>query len=243
MIINFPTGLYKNVLPSKPEDRGNVTYVISNNEPPRTGVLFPKIPYGIEIKPRIPKMSAVILRDAVGSLVFSVSKATKSLTGDNIRQFETGQVLDFDDVEAKEIAPMLVSDKTEVRHDVTAINYDKIGVTVDEQHKIAGLSYSVHQSLIKKLNAAKRQRADAEEVVSSSQKLINETIRTIDALVVVDNNSAVTDTDVSDLIDKLKLKRDAEIVIRDAAVRNAETFAEQAEKIVSELRHVATVVK
>lgn len=243
MIINFPTGLYKNVLPSKPEDRGNVTYTISNDDPPRSGVLFPKIPRGIQIKPRIPKMSAVVLRDAVGSLVFSVSKATKSLTSDNIRQFETGQVLNFDDVEVKEITPMLVNEKTEVRHDVTAINYDKIGVTADEQHKIADLSYSVYQSLIKELNATKRQRADAEEVVSSSQKLINETTRTIDALTVVDSNSVVTDTDISHLIDKLKLKRDAEIIVRDAAVINADTFAGQAEKLVNELRHVATVVK
>lgn len=243
MIINFPTGLYKSVLPSKPADRGNITYTISNNDPPKSGVLFPKIPVGIQTKPRIPKISAMVLRDAVGSLVFSISKATKSLTSDNIRQFEVGQVLDFDDSDIKEILPMLVSEKTEVRHDITAINYDKIGITVDEQQSITDLSYSIHQLLIEKLNTMKRQRADAEETISASQKLINETTRTIDALTVIDDNSTVTSTEVSHLIDKLRLKQDSEIVIRDAAVENANTYANQAETIVNELRRIATVVK
>jgi len=243
MIINFPTGLYKNVLPSGPADRGNVTYTISNTDPPRSGSLFPKIPFGIQTKLKVPKIDTIVLRGAVGSLIFSVSKATKSLTSDNIRQFETGQVLDFDDVDTKEILPMLVDEKTEVRHDITAINYSKIGVTADEQSTITNLSYSIYQSLTMRLNDIKRKRADAEEIISSNQKLISEIIRTINALTVIDDNSVTTNTDVIDLIDKLKLKHDTKIAVRDAATIDANKFAGQAQKLVDELRNVATVVK
>ena len=243
MIINSPTGLYKNALPSKPADRGNVTYTISNTDPPRSGALFPQIPLGIQTKFRVPKINTIVLRDAVGLLVFSVSKATKSLTSDNIRQFETGQVLDFDNVVAKEILPMFVDKKTEVRHDVTAINYDKIGVTANEQSIIANLSYSTHQSLTKQLNDIKRKRANAEETISSNQKLINEIVRTVNALMVINDNSTTTDTDLVDLIDKLKLERDAKIIVRDSATISANELAGQAQKLVDELRNVATVVK
>lgn len=42
MIINYPTGFYKSVLPPAPESNGNFTYTISNEIPPRGSLFFLK---------------------------------------------------------------------------------------------------------------------------------------------------------------------------------------------------------
>jgi len=42
MIINYPTGFYRSVLPPAPESKGNITYTISNEAPPRGSLFFLK---------------------------------------------------------------------------------------------------------------------------------------------------------------------------------------------------------
>jgi hypothetical protein len=39
MLLNFPSGFYRTLLPPAPDNKGNVTYTISGEEPPR-GILF-----------------------------------------------------------------------------------------------------------------------------------------------------------------------------------------------------------
>lgn len=43
MILNFPSGFYRTVLPPAPGNKGNVTFTISNNVPPRGALFFLKM--------------------------------------------------------------------------------------------------------------------------------------------------------------------------------------------------------
>jgi hypothetical protein len=45
MIINYPTGFYKSILPPAPSANGNITSTISNNPPPRGTLFFFKITF------------------------------------------------------------------------------------------------------------------------------------------------------------------------------------------------------
>lgn len=244
MIVQFPTGLYRTVLPSEPDDSGNITFTISNSSPPRTNLLFPKVPRGIvDRKRNVVSLDPVQRREFLGELVFSVSRSDKTEEGNNARQFEIGQILEFSDTPLQTLDPMYVADETETRHDTNLFDYDAIGLDEDEQRLIADNSVKVQQRLTDELNIARSNRSDAEEIVNIKQKLINETNRNINALEVIVTNSDDVDPDVSALIEKLTAKRDAAIADRDVAIDNANTYASEASRLLDELRTVATVVK
>jgi len=242
VIIKFPTGLYD--LPVAPSDNRSVTFTISNEEPPRTNLIFPKIPPGIVDRKRTPKtITLVERRGSVGDLIFSVSRAARIKEGNNAQQFETGQILSFGDVPLLSLDPMLVSEKTETQHDLNRFDYSSLGVTAEEQQLIANSSISTHNALVDRLNDLKRQRADAEIIVNSQQKIINEATRNIEALEIIADSSAETSDDVLSLIGKLKLKRQEAFTARNAASALANMVAIEADEVVSELRTVATVLK
>lgn len=241
MIIRFPTGLYRSVLPSAPGDGGNVTFTISNSTPPRTNLLFPKIPVALVDRGRsvaIPPTQQD-LRPYYGELAFSVSSARRKAVGSNSRQFEIGQILDFGTVDSKVTEPMLVSPVTQTQHNNNLLDYDALGLSADDQAVLAAESMRVHDELTALLNSQKSGRADAEVEVNAQQKVINDLNRTISALEVVAANSA----DVAALLAKLQARRDAAFLARDAAITKANEFAAAAELTLGSLRAVAVVVK
>ncbi len=241
MIINFPTGLYRDVLPVSPQDKGNVTFTISNTTPPRTNLIFPKIPAGLVDRGRDkPKPTTPLEnRKYLGDLIFSVSSSRRRVVGNSSKQFEIGQVLEFEGSGVQTVEPMLVSQVTEIQHNNNVFDYDALGVTEDEQAAIAEASLKTHSDLTDQLNKLKQQRSDAEIDVNTQQKLINETNRTIKALEVIAKSSK----DVVDLINKLKKKRAEAIATRDKAIEAANQYAADAEAVLVQLRAVAAVLK
>jgi hypothetical protein len=240
MIIKFPTGLYRDVLPINPQDSGNITFTISNTSPPRTNLLFPKIPAGLIVRSENRPVNDLINnRKFLGDLIFSVSSTKRQIAGNNSRQFEIGQVLDFSNQETKSVEPMVVNPITEIQHNTNIFDYETLGITEAEQAIIATESLLRYDSLSTELNDLKRKRADTEVVINTQQKVINETNRTINGLAIV----AETSDDVKALVVKLTKKRDAAYAIRDQAITDANTYAIQSEDILNQLRAVAVVVK
>lgn len=243
MIVKFPTGLYSNVLPQQPQDSGNVTFTISNSPPPRTNLVFPKIPPGIVDRRRLPRDPDILRRrDVIGDLVFTISQSRRDSEGSNNKVFETGQILEFTDAPLKALDPMLVSPKTETQHNVNRINYEPLGVDAEEQQTISDASLITQKNLADELNIVRQQRKNAEEIVTTNQKIINDANRTIDALVVIQNQTPTTDSDVDELIAKLEKKKDDAFKARDAASEAANALAAEATRIQDEIRTVSTVL-
>jgi hypothetical protein len=241
VIVKFPTGLYRDVLPVNPQDRGNVTFTISNTTPPRTNLVFPKIPVGLVDRGRDKPEPITPLdnRKYLGDLIFSISSSRRRAVGSNSKQFEIGQVLEFEESDTAAVEPMLVSAVTEIQHNNNIFDYDALGVTEEEQATIAMASLKTHSDLTDQLNKLKQQRADAEVDINLQQKLINETNRTIKALEVIAKSSS----DVADLITKLKKKRAEATAARDKAIEAANGYAADAEAVLVQLRAVAMVLK
>lgn len=243
MIVKFPTGLYSNILPTEPGDGGNVTYTISNDPPPRTNLVFPKIPPGIVDRRKTPRDPDVLRRRSViGDLAFTVSQSRRDTEGSDDKVFETGQILEFSDGPLKSLDPMLVDKTTETQHDVVRINYEPLDVDADEQQLISDTSLAAHKELSDQLNLVRQQRKNAEQVVVTNQKIINDSNRTIKALNVIQSQSPTTDSDVDDLIAKLEQKKNDAFVARDQATETANTLAAEASRLQDELRTVSTVL-
>jgi molecular chaperone GrpE (heat shock protein) len=249
MIINYPTGLYSTVLP-KGQEAGNVTYLISNTIPPRSDLLFPKVPIGIvEKKFRQRDIVIVKRRDTFGELIFSISKASRQEEGNNAKQFEIGRILEFNDESGKSVQPMFVAATTEMRHDTNILNYDQMGLTAEEQRAVSELSLVTQDALTESLNEHRRLRADAEQVINVNQKLINDLTKTIDSLEITLDYSPTTGSahteasTVEQLLLKLKARRDQAFKARDQAINNADIYANEAANTMDQLRAVGLLVK
>ena len=243
MIINSPTGLYKSVIPIAPSDSGNITYTISMIDPPKISELYPRIPKGVAIKQKSLKTITTTPRNSVGGLAFTTSKASATAIRNNIKQFEIGQVLEFGNVNVRTVEPMLVNNKTEFKHDVTVIDYDKLGINVAGRLTVEGASFVVHKKLSERLNDLKELRANSEISISDNQKIINETNRTTSALKVIVDQSDEYDSEINELITQLNSKLTEATVNRDLAVDNANKYAANAKLVSDELRKISLVMK
>lgn len=244
LIINFPTGLYKTILPQSPEDRGNITYTISNNTPPRTNLLFAKINSGVANRKRDQEeLDLFTIRQNNGSLIFSVASSIRSTEGNNARVYEIGQVLEFSDAPIQTITPMYVSKVSETRHDTNQFDYSLLGLTPEEVEIINRESVIMHNTITDKLNIARQARANAEVEIVNQQKIINDTTRNIDALKIIVDNSTDADMQVEMLIQKFISRRNEAFIARDAAKVSADEYASEAAALQDQLRALATVVK
>lgn len=244
MIINYPTGLYRNVLPSKPSDGGNVTFTISNSSPPRTNLLFPKISRGVLDRKRSNiDVGLFARRQTTGELIFSVSSSSRSVEGNNSRTFEIGQILEFSDAPPQSIDPMFVSSKTEIQHNINRFDYASLGISESDIKLIEKESLEIKDVLTNRLNILRELRTDSETVISTQQKIINDSNRNINALQIILESSDETDQDIEELIQKFVSKRDQAFIDRDTAKQEANAAAAEASEILSKLRTISVVVK
>lgn len=241
--MNFPTGLYKTVLPSAPSVRGNITYTISNDPPPRTNLLFPKVPRGIvDRKKEIKTIDIVTRRDTQGELIYTVNSSNRSKEGNNSKTYEMGQILEFGATTVKTIDPMFVSKKSETRHDTNVFDYSELGLTADDIKALNTASLLKQADLVAKLNAVVQDRADAEVEIANQQKIINDTTRNIDALKIVLDDPE-SDPSIKAIYDKFVAKREAAFVDREIAINNANKYAADAMRYKDDLNKISTVVK
>jgi len=242
MIIKYPTALYKNTLPSGPSDSTSVTYTISNETPPRTGLSFPKIPIGSYGKKRqLPIVTKQDKRAVTGDLLFTISSARRQTSESAIQQYQTGQILDFNDIPLRSVEPMLVTDITETRHDTNRFDYEKLGISEDEIKLINNESSKTYETLVDELNNLRIIRADAEARIASNQKKVNEANRNLDALEIINNNNP-TDPDVGLLIAKFQRTRDDAQVAVNAAIDDANTCGVRSSQVLDDLRKVMMVL-
>lgn len=131
MIIKFPTGLYDTILPQVGE-YGNITYTISTQDPPVSTEDFLQLPKDQQIRKLPARMyDKNAGRKFLGNLVFDISIIAKSIDGSGSKQYEIGQVLDFETVAQPATDPYNL-DSIELRQDTAVVDYVKFGLDADE---------------------------------------------------------------------------------------------------------------
>lgn len=240
MIIKYPTGLYASVLPKNPQDAGNVTYTISDTAPPRGANQSTLLPLGVMLQRRgALTYTATQRRLAVGLLAYSMSSGGQTITSSTTKMFEAGQVLEFDDVAAVTVDPMLVAQDTSIRHDTNTLDYGALGLGTDDISTITSGASAALASLQDQLTALKQQRADAEATIATLQTQINEATKTIAAVQVL----AGLEADVAPILAKLQATLAGLEAAQVAEIESANGYAAQASAVLDQITSVAQLVR
>jgi hypothetical protein len=206
--------------------------------------LFPKIPIGVANRQRTPdQLTTQERRQTVGALIFTVSVASRQRTGNNAKQYETGEILGFDNLWLKTADPMLVSEKTDIQHNLNMYNYPELGLTQNDVDLINEQSLSSFDIVTNRLNNLRVVRADAEVRINTTQKTINEANKNIAALEAMLQTSGTTDPDIEELLLKLRTRKLLAEISLAQAVQTAKTTAIAAEEELNKLRAIAMVLK
>lgn len=239
MIIKTPTGLYSSVLPHNPGDGGNVTFTISTADPPRTNLLFPKLSPGVSDRRKLPRtIDVAVRRQDLDVLLYTVQRSGRSALGTGMRQYEVGQVLEFGDpASLRTLDPFTAGMESETRHDTGLIDYDRLGVTAEQQdavQQLGQLAYSAKRAEL----ADARVRYDQTLVnIQENQKLIAETTKALDALAVLG------DSRLGAVVAELSASRQRLFADRSRLAGEANELAQAATAILGQLRSLAQVVR
>lgn len=232
--------MYEPDIPQEPEDGGNVTYTISNNDPPRSAQTITRLPPAIELRTRPDAiLSGAERRADLGDQVFTISQSSATATGSAKKQFEIGQVLEFVTDTTIEVDPMRVSATTLIRHDTNLLDLGSLGLSEVDIDKITGQAESKIEILKDDLNVNRKLRKDTEIAINENKKTQNETRKALDAV----NQLVVDDPSLQSTIDMLEANQVKLKEQETALITQANDSAEKAFGFVDDIRQVAQVVR
>jgi hypothetical protein len=191
VILRFPTGLYANQIPQDPEDTGNVTYTISNEDPLTSGEEFILFPFAEKSRSRGARVyTNDERRAALGDLVYTIDMSSAPITGTSRKLFEVGQVLEFTDEEIADVAPNLVGRDLTLQHNTNLLDLNSLGLSDNEISKIESDSMALKEQLDEQLTALMNVIEDNETEIANLQKSINEANKAMAALLVLEDTES-----------------------------------------------------
>jgi hypothetical protein len=241
VIIKYPTGLYASVLPSGPQDAGDVTFTISSTVPPRSDLLFPKIPPGVSNRPRPQRtITAVTRRNALGQLVYTINQASRSATASSLQVYEVGQVLEFGTfTPSLPLTPFFAGSSSEIRHDTGLLDYTRLGFSSDQQATVQAYGNATYSAQEQLLVAARQNYSNIQVAISENQKTYTEAGKALDALIAMSSVDPVILAMIADLTAR-RLSLNSE---RGTLVNQANQVATVASGLLAQIRSLAQVVR
>lgn len=238
MIIKYHTGLYKSVLPSGPNSKANVTFTISNTSPPRTALLFPKLPPGIAARRREPPVIGKLdQRSYVDVLVYTTNRASRITPGTATKQYEIGDILGFEDFVQLPVADLLMAGMSgEKQHDTGLLDYDAIGLGSDTQ-SILSKAESAFVAKSQRLASLRESYQSLQIAINEAQKKINEISKAIIAI------EAIGDASLSATLDKLRSDKAALLKSRGTDINSANALATEADAVNADLLAISNMVR
>lgn len=200
MQIKYPTAFYRSVIPAKPQQAGNVTFIISSTEPPRPKNASIKVPNGLA--PQIPRKP--ISRTNFGELVFTISDANRTILNNSTKQYVLGDVLEFQTAGINSSVAEAPTTLLEIRHDLTRIDYRSLGLSDDDINTLSSESNSVQEQIRSTLAIKQKQYDDIITNISNLQTILNETQKALSATNIIYNQTL--SSSIKDIIDKLQIK-------------------------------------
>jgi len=192
VIISFPTALYSNLIPGV-GDTGNVTWLISSTDPPRSVQSFQQIPSAEFIRRRDPPVyNDQQRRAAMGDAVFSLSQGSQSVVGSAVKQFEVGQVLDFTGEELAEASQTAVPEMIDVQQNTNLLDLSALGLSEVEIKDVVQAAEEKKKKIEDEIVALLEKIDDVRVGINENQKRINEANKVLDAAVVVEDAVVVS---------------------------------------------------
>lgn len=185
MIIRFPTGLYRSILPTDTTS-GSVTYTISG-DPPKSDIQVIRLPV-IEEEKSLPEaiFSEDERRPQYGELIYTIAKSGRSNPGSSIKQFEVGEILEFEDnSNTEEIILSSIPNTIEIRHDTNVLDLESAGLSEDEINLITTESEKKKQILEEQFTTQKAELNDFDVALAENQKKLNENKKAIRAVRII----------------------------------------------------------
>lgn len=168
-----------------PTDAGNITYTISNQDPPKSISVFLQLPRSEEIRKSPPRTySKFEKRQFSSNLIFNITVPSLSTEGSGSKTFEIGQFLDFtNEVEAQPDPYSL--DSIELRQDTNVVDYKKYGLSENEYSSIVSMAEKKMDEITNEINATGTRLNNNKENVSSNQSDINESTKLYNNVVLI----------------------------------------------------------
>jgi hypothetical protein len=165
-------------------------------------------------------------RGGYGELVFTVAKAGRSNPGSNTKQFEVGEVLEFDDDPTVGTPVLPIESDIEIQHNTNVLDLSATGLTEEEINQVILESERRQRELEKAFAIVEAEFQDLNVSIRENNKAINETNKAIRAVRVAFN---LPETGTSDnnilikLLDRLtELRIEREQLISDQNAKAAE---------------------
>ena len=183
MIIKFPTGLYKSILPTGSQT-GNITYTISNNEPPRTPIRLVQLPVAEEFALAPDKIFSDDERRAqFGELIYTVAVSSRSDPGSNTKLYEIGQVLEFEENPPEDIVNATKAPNgIDIRHDTNILDLAAAGLNEEDIEILLADSQTKQTELENEYLTIQTTIKNLKTQITENQKSINETSKAIRAV-------------------------------------------------------------
>lgn len=193
MIIKYPTGFYSDELKEFVQNT-NVSYNISNNTPKKSTIIFAKIPDGVSGR----KMSAKAFdRTKLGALVATSASGNDSVITNNKKMYEIGDIIEFTDTTIVSEKTLVLSNSVNIDHSLNYLDYNGMGLTVEEQSQITDGIKAEFDNLSVRVNQETAALSALKSDLSTYQKTKNETNKTISAINLTGNQG------LSNILDKL----------------------------------------
>lgn len=238
MIIKFPTALYASVIPTV-EDVGNVSWLISSNDPPRPSAAPIPLQLGESSQPLPPRTNSPADRlVALGELVFALSFGTTREVGVGAKAFEVGELLDFEAEDGvTQIDGLNVPDVVDVQQNTNMLDLVGAGLTQDEADDLVQSAQTKFDELMNSLNDIKTTINDKKVQIQDTQRLLNEAIKATNAAIQVFGG---TDNVV---VTKLTNRQSELVKQRDSLVVGVNNLSAQAQTTYDDLIKIKEVVR
>lgn len=199
-----------------------------------------RLPPAIELRTKLPRtITDEIRRDNVGDLAYTITSANPSIARSSKKQFEIGQVLEFNTSSVPEVDPMLVSADTEIRHDTNVLDLESIDLTTEEIADIKLAAINTYKQLTIVLSGYKQDRLNTEIQINENKKSQNETIKALNAVnALIESDDSLKPVALK-LEDKLRTLRSLEVEL----VEHANIIASQATDILDDIRKISQVIR
>jgi hypothetical protein len=203
--------------------------------PPNSVLTEVQLPAAIERRQR----AAIDTTNPEGQRIYTNTLSSASIIGSDKKQFEVGQILEFDTASESTLQPMLVSNALEVRHDTNILDLSSLGISEADITAIYASADTQFTTLNAQLSVIRQARIDTETDIAENQKNQNETKKAIAALVQL----VQSDPSLQSVLDSLQIKLVELTIQADALVAMANEQASAATNIENKILAVAQMVR